>query len=709
MRTVALILTAAALTYVTCLAAGTLLARALRIRVDQFLTFVSGAAVLSFLVFLLTAADQARLGSFLVLAALLLILARPRWRCAAPPVLFWLAFVPFALLYLSQATAPEASPDGVTYHVGLIARYYREHRFPPSITSFFASFPQAIEMLFLFAYSIGNHSAAAMVEFLFLIATPFGILAWARRIGRPVAGVIGALLFFLAPVAGRDGTVAYIDVATAAIGFALFSTLQLWRENRSIGLMALAGLLAGFGFAAKYTQVVAVAYGVALIVYWTWRRWNELARALGVFALGVIAMAAPWLIKNAIEVANPVSPMLNRVFPNQYVYESEEKALWARGRNLNGVPAWRVPLELTASNGRFDGIAGPLFLAAPLALLALANPAGRQALLAAAVFALPFFGNFSARMLLPALLFLSIAIGLALERWPKVAAVAVALHALTCWPPVVNRLAPDSWHIRGMNWDAALRRIPERDYLTRHVPGYELGLIMRDRVPAGSLVLSGTYDNSAYQPHPLIRHFDSALGSRAFAALNQVMYPGKRATRRFTFRFAERPLSHVRLSLTECGAQIWAISEMRVWSRGAELARDPAWRLTAWPNPWDVTLAFDNSPITAWSAQENAPSEAHIQVDFPTPRMADAVTADLAAELSNCTMRLDIPAEVTVDQVPPPARIRRAIIEELKANRIHWMVVGAREPYARDLLEHQNDWGVTAIAYEGGFRLWFLN
>ena len=46
---------------------------------------------------------------------------------------------------------------------------------------------------------------------------------------------------------------------------------------------------------------------------------------------------------------------------------------------------------------------------------------------------------------------------------------------------------------------------------------------------------------------------------------------------------------------------------------------------------------------------------------------------------------------------------------ELKANGIYWMVVEDREPHARDLLEHQNDWGVTAIAYAGGYRLWFLN
>ena len=54
-------------------------------------------------------------------------------------------------------------------------------------------------------------------------------------------------------------------------------------------------------------------------------------------------------------------------------------------------------------------------------------------------------------------------------------------------------------------------------------------------------------------------------------------------------------------------------------------------------------------------------------------------------------------------------RLRRAVVEELKANGIYWMVVEDREPHARDLLEHQNDWGVTAIAYAGGYRLWFLN
>jgi hypothetical protein len=52
------------------------------------------------------------------------------------------------------------------------------------------SAPDGVEMLFLFAYSIGHHSAAAMVELLFLFAL-FN-LAYARRLGQPRAGVLGA-------------------------------------------------------------------------------------------------------------------------------------------------------------------------------------------------------------------------------------------------------------------------------------------------------------------------------------------------------------------------------------------------------------------------------------------------------------------------------------------------------------------------------------
>jgi len=87
----------------------------------------------------------------------------------------------------------------------------------------------------------------------------------------------------------------------------------------------------------------------------------------------------------------------------------------------------QLPLEVTVY-GRLAGLYGPLFLLAPLALLALGRKQGRQLALAAAVFGATYFANIGARFLMPVMPFVALAMGMVLTRIPALgAAVAVVM------------------------------------------------------------------------------------------------------------------------------------------------------------------------------------------------------------------------------------------------------------------------------------------
>src|ERR1700691_491845 len=45
--------------------------------------------------------------------------------------------IPFTVLYLANAWAPETSPDGASYHLEIIARYLRAHRFERILTNMY--------------------------------------------------------------------------------------------------------------------------------------------------------------------------------------------------------------------------------------------------------------------------------------------------------------------------------------------------------------------------------------------------------------------------------------------------------------------------------------------------------------------------------------------------------------------------------------------
>ena len=110
-----------------------------------------------------------------------------------------LAYAGVAFIY---ALAPEVSPDGVGYHLGLVRRYHNDHGFSAMTTSIYAFLSQGAEMLYLFAYSVGRHSAAKLVHFSFLIATVLALLCFGRRFNQPTAAFVAAILYLCAPVVG---------------------------------------------------------------------------------------------------------------------------------------------------------------------------------------------------------------------------------------------------------------------------------------------------------------------------------------------------------------------------------------------------------------------------------------------------------------------------------------------------------------------------
>ena len=170
-----------------------------------------GSGLLSFLVFFVAAAHLVWPATF-VLMGVLAIAACILRKAYVPPseqfeplprvylLLFCAAMLTYASLYFLNALAPEASADGSVYHLGFVQSYIDQHGFGHIITSMYANLPLGVEMLFLFAFSLGRHSAAALVHFAFLLALPLMILTLGRRLDMRSAGVTAAIIVFLSPV-----------------------------------------------------------------------------------------------------------------------------------------------------------------------------------------------------------------------------------------------------------------------------------------------------------------------------------------------------------------------------------------------------------------------------------------------------------------------------------------------------------------------------
>jgi hypothetical protein len=515
----------AGFTVAVSVALGFLLLGRLRVRLHRteaaLFAFLSGSACLSLCVFFLCLAHLARPLEFTLLgvAAIAGALWQERRLPArtVPPkmpaawrVLFAVLFAAFFACYLIYALAPEVSPDGSGYHLGNVARYARTAGFAWDFHSIYASLSQGMEMLFLVAFCFGRHSAAALVEVAFQAALPLLMVCYGRRFGHPRAAAFAAILVYASPVVGITGASAYLDVGVATLLFAVFYLLQVWDEDKQSNLLLLIGLLCGFCYGVKYTAGLAVPFAVGFV----W--WLGGLRRLPLLLTGACIFSIPWVLRDWFWLGNPVAPFLNRWFPNAYWTTVLEKDYLEGLAHYPHVQSYfNIPIQLTVTGGLVPGFIGPVFLLAPLALLALRHSQGRRLLLAGAVFGLPALFNTEVRFLIPALPFIAMAMGLAMANSWGVLPVVAIFHAVISWPGVLNAYCDQyAWRIHDLPVRAALRIEPESRYIAAHIGDYALKPAIEQFVPPGDRIFSFAGRPAAYLDRDIIVGYESSLGDR---------------------------------------------------------------------------------------------------------------------------------------------------------------------------------------------------
>ncbi len=735
MTQVPAILFGASFTVAVCVAAGLLLLRALGIPLKRgerwIFAFLGGAALVELALFILGITGLyyrpvLLAAGFAVLAAAWALKAHRPIGEPLPPlprragIAAAAVAAAYAILYFFYAMAPETSPDGSTYHLGLVARYLRAHGMERLPHHMYAHLSQGVEMLYLMAFSFGRHSAAALVHLAFLITLPAVIVAYARRYGFAGAGLAAALFVFLSPVVGMDGSTAYNDVAVAAILFGLFYLLRIWWEEPSDRLLILIGLLAGFAYAAKYTAGASAVLLVAATLPARMARDRRFQlRPILITAACALALAAPWMLRNLAWYDNPFSPFFNRWFPNPYIHISFEQAYGRQLRNYPGLEShWDIPLEVTVRGGVLGGLVGPLFLLAPLGLLALRNREGRWLWLGALCAGLPYAFNIGTRFLIPPLPFAALAMALVLMRLPRLTAGLVLLHAVLSWPSAIPRYAsPYAWRIDGLRWKAALRIEPEDAFLRRVFPGYTVARMVEEKVPPGERVLTFNQIPEAYTTREILVVYQGAwnevLGDMLWTPFN----PAAQPVRHIRFRFPRKRLRRIRAVQTAGGApDHWSIAEFRVYRGDKELPRRPEWRLRAHPNPWDVQRAFDNSPVTRWRSWQALFAGMWVEIDFGRTEEADSVLLVCSPDQPNIRLRLEaasekgdwseIPAEIEDQTVRPPRGMRRMVAAEMKRAGVRYFLVHPNDYGKEDYRERPAAWRVSLLGEAFGIRLY---
>jgi hypothetical protein len=487
-----------------------------------------------------------------------------------------------------------------------------------------------------------------------------------------------------------------------------------WGEQNGIRLLIPVGLLAGYAYAAKYTAFPIAIYALGFVA-WRAKRLRPVLLVAGC----ALIMAGPWMARNWIWYQNPVAPFANRIFRNPYIHVIFEQDYSESLRHYKMPSLWALPLEATIRGEYISGIIGPAFLLLPVALAALRYRAGRRLLLAGALMFSTYFTNIGARFLIPCLPFFSLALGMALGETALILAALMLFHAVASWPPVLNRYVnPNCWRLVRFPYKAALRITPPEAFLRENSYGYGIARMIEETVPAGEPVLAMDGIPDSYTTHQILVSFRSAANQALADTVNMGWYEASQPAVATVFAFPERKARRVRVVQTAQAPypQQWSVHELRFYDHGLELTRKADWRLQAWPNPWEVRLAFDNSLVTRWRSGETAAPGMYLDVDFGQEESLDEVrlitSSDsepdrLQLESINSTGAWDkIAADPRTMPEPVPPRIRQMVTQEMHTRGVHYLMLYDINYGASDFAGDPEAWGLKLIGRGDGARLY---
>ena len=712
-------------------------------------SFAVGAVVLSLVTFVICSLGwlyDAVLVAIIV-AALILWHFYGRVRAGSPEskmagatsgwmVLAWTVGLQFGVYYLFNALAPEHEHDALGYHLGQIARFRREHGFTLITSNLHAFMPKGAEMLYLFAYSFGRESASKLIHLGLLILTCAGVVLLGRRLGAWRAGLVGALFFACTPVVGRDATSVYVDVALACFHWFTFHALVLWWKTREDQWLAVAGLVAGFCFAIKYTGgLVVVAAVVAVVVL----RRSEPRRAFrSAVVVGCFAAISviPWVAKVYLDTGSPTAPMFTRLFPNPYVtpvWEDSFKDFVKYYRYPDEDRSWKtsptqIARELAVEGQLTQGLFGPAYLLAPFALLAFRRRISWVIWAVAIVSALPWWMNATARFLIPAAVFVALALGLAVETLRGrarfiVACTLIGAHALSAWPPVrkelFNRASFSLWELPIR---AALRLDPEWQYLAPRVPGYSVVRRLETRTPPGAKVF--TFDNlPEYHFHgELLQTIMSTQAREITEEMFKVIEQDLRPTRKFEFRWPERALRGIRIELKNSYDDAWRIAEIRFLAGDGEVAAS-GWQADTNTYPWTAGRLVDSDIHSIWRSWRNRSPGDWLDLRRQTAVELDGIELrvplgmhrfepDILGEDSDGRWtRLDVTKHDSQNYEVDVGTLKNKAAQTLREREITHVVVNlAGDVHSRLLGPHiekdPESWGLREVLREGGYRVY---
>ncbi|OGO59760.1 MAG: hypothetical protein A2029_07225 [Chloroflexi bacterium RBG_19FT_COMBO_47_9] len=238
----------------------------------------------------------------------------------------WIAII--AVIFLVTYTLPLYPPiiwDSTEYHLAAAKIYTQSHAlvFTPYLR--YPVAPQLNQMLFVGAFVVYDEIGAHLTVFAMFILIACGLYAFSRRYFSPWVGILSSALWLGSPLSVLYGTIGYID-----IGLTLFSLLGIYSfmnyyQTDENNWLWLSGIFLGFAAAVKYPALLYVLVTGLLSLWVAFKKRDFLIPVK--LGIAIIAIAAPFYIRDYYYSGNPFFPYLSNIFHQRIWNEADVVSL----------------------------------------------------------------------------------------------------------------------------------------------------------------------------------------------------------------------------------------------------------------------------------------------------------------------------------------------------------------------------------------------
>lgn len=406
----------------------------------------------------------------------------------------------WCVLVLALAFVPEATWDGLAYHLATGKIYLQQGRIGPIPWLSSSNLAIGVDLVYLHGLLLGNDQVAVLLAALLGILAAAATWRLARHFLSPTHSLLAVLLFVLSPDVAEpaDGCQAELGWTAFAV-FSLLCALEWRRGGRRIDRwLHLSAIFAGLAAGAKAPGLAGGA-AVALIVFLSASGDRRRALAAGFrFAWIFVLVASPVYVKSWIHTGTPIWPMSFGVFHVRHWNEETHRRFLELFRR-QWAPLWGAsPIAFVLGVFRQAWLPGGWsvwLVVLSIGASAMAWKRVRE-IWPLLLFALPYFLFWcvvtqQARFLLPAVP--ALVVGLlhlvspaegagAVRRvaWASLGA-ALLLAALPAWIPSVSILTGQALPL--------LRGSRTREQTLEQLPLYRACKRVNEATPAGSRIL----------------------------------------------------------------------------------------------------------------------------------------------------------------------------------------------------------------------------